>query len=240
MFCSAKDLGVEGIVVPSNGEKTILKEGDTVNLTLSLWPKDYSFFKKLKGLESKKFLNYFFIVKVYGAEVSKNNDDVFNIYFKAVVLKPFIKDPFYIWAIESKNIPIEIRKISTLKIKNKYDFYIYENLELRPDNNIFLIISFLFVIMLVYLYLKNRKKKPLVSEENRVWLNKIENASTRNDFELLYKNRKEWCDQFKISKFELDEFFKIINKYQYRSYWTEEIRLEVLNCFSKFVEKVKK
>tara|TARA_B100000029_G_C17586602_1_gene961317 strand:- start:1840 stop:2457 length:618 start_codon:yes stop_codon:yes gene_type:complete len=205
-----------------------------------LWPKDYSFFKKLKGLENNKFLNYFFIVKVNGAKVSENNDDVFNIYFKAVVLKPFLKEPFYIWSVGNKNIPIEIRKISTLKIKNKYDFYLYENLELRSDKNIFFIISFIAFIFLFYLYFKNKNKRPSLNKENSIWLSEIEKASTRNDFELLYKNRKEWIDHFKNAAFERDEFFIILNKYQYRSYWTEEIKLEVFNCFSKFVEKLKK
>lgn len=205
-----------------------------------MWPKDYSYFKKLKDLENNKFLNYFFIVKVYEAKVSENNDDVFNIFFKAVVLKPFLKEPFYIWTTENKNIPIDIRKISTLKIKNKYDFYLYENLEMNSDKNILLMISFFSIIFLVYLYLRNKIKKPFINKENSHWLSKIEKASTRSDFELLYKNRKEWSDQSKIATFERDEFFNILNKYQYRSSWTEEIKLEVQNCFSKFVEKLKK
>ena len=38
---------------------------------------------------------------------------------------------------------------------------------------------------------------------------------------------------------ERDEFFNILNKHQYRSYWTEDMKLEVSNSFSKVVDKIK-
>ena len=152
----SKNLDVEGILAPTQDFKKIVKEGDTINLTLSLWPKDYSYLERFKQLEGKNFLNFFHIVKVYKGQVSKNNSDVFNIYFKAVLLKTFLKKPFYIWSINNKNIPIVIRKISTLNIKKKYDFYIYETIDLDRKSYIISVGVFVSVIIIIFLFLRKK------------------------------------------------------------------------------------
>ena len=156
-----------------------------------------------------------------------------------MLLKTFLKKPFYIWSINNKNIPIVIRKIDTLNIKKKYDFYIYETIDLNRKSYFIPVGVFVSAVIIIFLFFKKRGKKQIILSDESVWIDRFLKSSNRNDFEFLYKNRNEWAEKFKDMELERDEFFNILNKHQYRSYWTEDMKLEVSNSFSKVVDKIK-
>jgi len=175
-FYNSVCFSYEGIIVPLGDKKINTSTGSSIDLKISLWPKETKFFKELKKLEGKVFLNLFHIVKVKKFEVSKNNFDVINVYAKGIAVKPYEKSPFEVWTLGKKNIPIEIRKIkinALNKLSNKFNYYSLDY-ERNNNNKNLIIILFFFIILGLFVvsfrfFLKNKK----VRKYNRMDYEKV-------------------------------------------------------------------
>ena len=162
-FLLSSFASVEGLVEPVGNKKLNLLLGDSVNLKLSFWPKDLTLYEDIKKLKRSRFLNVFYIIDIEKFEISKNNYDVINIYIKAVAVKPYKKTPFTIWNNGSKNIPIEIRKISVKDFKDRSNQIVYystkySNIYKYKDKGL-LFLFFMLVLYLIFNLLKSKNKK---------------------------------------------------------------------------------
>ena len=237
----------QGIITPVNNSKKNWKEGDTIHLRLSLWPKNILLTNRIERLEGEIFLKFFYILKIKNIEISKNNIDVVDIYFEAVILKPFMKNPFYIWSVGKKNIPIEIRNFIASPLNKKTDEFYFGDLKLIQDSRKELksIVSIVIGVFIIILFsmrkrLLNIFRMGARDEKSAYWAKKFIDASDRFDYEKIYKDRSEWGGVFENIEKEKRDFFNVLNECQYQPYWTENIRLNVSESFSKIIKKIRK
>jgi hypothetical protein len=237
----------QGIITPVNNSKKKLKEGDTINLRLSLWPKDIFLTNKVEALEGKIFLKFFYILKIKNIEISKNNIDVVNIYFDAVILRSFIKSPFYIWSVGKRNIPIEIRGFVASSLNKKASGFYFGDLRLGTNyrDELKLIVSVVIGVLITLLFFSRKVilnifRIGIRDDKNKYWMKKFIDASDRFDYESIYKGRKEWGNIFEDIEKEKRDFFNVLNECQYQSHWTEDIRLNVYESFLKIIKKIRK
>ncbi|GAB4012182.1 MAG: hypothetical protein Fur0010_07790 [Bdellovibrio sp.] len=91
----------------SLGRINVLHTGELINLSLEIYPSKQEIVQKVKDLEGKRFLDYFYLHKLEAVKISENNPD----YIVAEVLMVPVAKPkqnFVILQLGDENIPVEI------------------------------------------------------------------------------------------------------------------------------------
>jgi hypothetical protein len=108
--------------------------------------------------------------------------------------------------------------------------------------NIWLILIIVFTVSVVWgIFWKIKKNKNLlellkIGRQKRIslWKEKLELAKERKDFENIFFKRKEWMSLLNVSPNKTEEFFIILNRYQFKRNWNEGELLEVRESFIRF------
>lgn len=210
------------------GEKKDLVEGDFFHFRLMIWPLSYTINSGIvNSIKKDYYLSFFKVVKIVETKKSENNSDVLVIRGSAILYKVFEKRDFYLWSYKDINIPVEI-KVGELK-ENKSDtkkmiFFETPGDEFDNDNwRLYLAIFISVLILVVFLlrYIKRKKmklkKEEELESERSAWAEKFTNASTREDYENIYKTRHLWIKQVGGRETPLmADFYETINKHQFK------------------------
>lgn len=113
--------------------------------------------------------------------------------------------------------------------QGKIEYISIDYEEALKNNWVKILISIIFILLVVavfYFFIRIRKSdkyilKKLKKQKAKELKKQFENAKSREDFENLYNDKKYYLDLFTNHE-ELDEFFKRLNKVQYKKDWKEE------------------
>ncbi len=146
--------------------------------------------------------------------------------------------------LEYNGIKIDISKIylGNSSINPKGFLILEESLSKSFWENLWIWLGIAILLTVICMGLwKIRKNKILLTvlmsgKEKKIgyWKEKITNAQEREDYEFLYRKRKEWSTVLGIPKSQFEEFFDILNKYQYKKNWAESELLEVQKSYLRF------
>lgn len=215
-------------------------EGEAFDGYIRIWPfqnEDLNLLKK--ELDNKTFLDFFHIVKVYDAKYSQNNEEVLEIYVKAVLINAYKPRDFYIWTYKSLTIPFEVKNINPVKNPNGKE-YIVQKQSFNPFSSsnkwfpfIVLICFGIVVILIVGASFVIKKNKIKANKERLVkeWAKTFHSAETRSDFEKIYKSKSQWLNEIGGETPPILHFLTTINSIQYKKEWNEFEDLQVKDSF---------
>lgn len=99
----------------------------------------------------------------------------------------------------------------------------------------------LILALMGALWWKIRKNKMslraiLMGKEKKIalWREKITKAQKRDDFEMIYDQRKVWMPLLEINKLNSADFFETLNKHQYKKEWNDTEFNEVKESYLRF------
>jgi len=230
----------KGELINLDSDKTLL-EGEVINAQLRIWPLQDAIKSEVSNkLEGSEFLGLFYVSEVKKVAFSKNNSEVLEIALTLVVLKNFVKQPFYIWSYKALNIPIEIVDLKTVANTVKTQGVLVEESGYKyefSDNLIKGIVSFITLVLVglgVFFFSRFKKKKQIaekVRKQNEKWHIKFREANDREDFEYIYVNRALWLKLLVVQAPPITQFFEVLNQHQYKKEWSVDDKVEISNCF---------
>ena len=170
-----------------------------------------------------------------------------NIYMRAI-LAPIEKEPTDKENLAKKKKPEDTFLINNLNYREEQipplkDFVVLPGPEVflseKTKKNIFLVVCFFLVVLVSLvsrkLFLKSKKKKRILLRKKKKLL-MIQDAKTKEDFEKIYRNRKDILNDIEFDEKKLKEFIETINDVQYKKSCTpeelEKLKLKYMN-FSK-------
>jgi hypothetical protein len=217
-------------------------EGETKSVRVTLWPiseVDQDFM--IKTLKDKFFLDFFYVSSVSKAQVSPHNPEAFVIEMKMTLAKGFDNTKPLIWSYKALNIPFDFKSYKIDKNKTQPQGFSLLT-EKKPDsiNDLAKIITIILtIIILTILTLIYFKRKNIENIENDIdWKAKFFNASNREDFEELYKNRQKWMNAFGGEGPVFNQFCDLINRHQYKREWGPDELNEVQLLFEEIKESL--
>lgn len=213
----------------------VVQTGELINLSLEIYPSKMEIVQKVKDLEGKRFLDYFYLHKLEAVNISENNPD----YIVAEVLMVPVAKPkqnFVILQLGDENIPVEIdidiRETPMREDKQFNTWPIEEKATLietiKKSSNLLIIATIILIISLLgsFLFLKKRKKAVKTAE-----IISWKSLNSRNEFEEAFlKFRKKEDISFETSPNQ--ELLKLIEENMYKPKWDESL-LERLKDISR-------
>jgi hypothetical protein len=229
----------EAFFRPQSRTKIEIKEGDSFNGVIELWNIKNVSSEMISAIKGTTFIEHFYVVGLEKPKWSENNPEVVLIE-GIFILQKEIKANDKIWNLGGLKIPIKIKEIGTrptlgekkklLILKGDYQFD-------DEDNRIFWYvgIALLLLIFLITMLKNKAKKNGKLQEETPIdWKARLKKASTRDDFLVLYLNRKYWMPG-KIA--DESEFNKLCSDYLFKKE-VQDYELEQLSMVRDNITKV--
>lgn len=218
----------------------ILKEGDLVEGLIKIWPLENADLTEFKKIEDKVIGNSFYISQVENIEFSANNSDVVEVKVLAIIKRAKENSPSQI-NYKDLNIQLQVPEIHLATTdKESADYYVM-NQSVNYSNITGIAIATTALILLTFIGFKYNNIKQFILRlradpialANKKYDELFSRANKREDFEEIYAVKEEWLKLIKIPmpSPSIDNFFSIINKYQYKKFWTNEDLREVQNSF---------
>lgn len=213
--------------------------GDSLKLVLEI--NDTNTFLKeeiIKELEDKENnLGPFYIIST---EFIKKQDSFSLIGFEAIYEKNIKKNTLdfkYLDKIYSVNIlSRDLLDVKNLNASKEY-YLIDRDLSLKDYTLIYSLVLFLIIlsiIVLAYFFwkqMKLREERKKRKQSFDFWDKFFKNAYTRENYEKIIKENKQW-EEF-IDKSKTKDFFNLMNEYQYKESWTQVEMSDVTKSFEK-------
>lgn len=219
-------------------DQQIVREGDVFSAILRLWPLPEANLKEFSGLENKTLFGSFLVLNIANVRTSANNADVVEVEADFVFTdknKYVSTMPIKLGALEAR---VNLQEISSESLAKKREEYVLLNQKVSWSkvwlySSVFLLIG----VTLAFFYRKElydffdhqfqfRKKA-----KKKAYSLKFNEARSRIDYETLYREKDQWLELYEKDKFHVQEFFKIINTFQYRESWSESELEEVRKSF---------
>jgi hypothetical protein len=224
----------------NRGEIAQVVEGEPFDAYIRIWPLQNEDLELIKTkLESNTFLDFFHIAKVYNIKYSENNEEVVEIYVKAILVNYYVPRQFYIWAYKSLTIPFEIQNLTPVKNPNGKN-YIIQKQKVNPFETsspyykIIILLSIVLLMVAVFagrVFYQKRNVKLKHKEIELSWNELFSSAQSRNDFEQIYTKKDEWLEFIGGETPPILHFLTTINSIQYKKDWTEFEELQVRDAF---------
>ncbi len=214
-----------------------LKEGDIIDAVLRVWPVENNNGEELRKYINQNLFGSFFLLDIESISPSINNADVIEL-----------KGTF---AVSSKLDPENLFvDFDGEKIRVKYKEVLFRPHQTRPikfeilEQDVgkkylkWIIIFAVLVVICLWGYQKKNTiklmflKKSIESEYDSV-RELFLRASTRIEYEEIYKKRNLWMNKLKEITPAHTEFINIINEHQYKKEWSFFEKNEVEEAFSK-------
>jgi hypothetical protein len=230
-------------LAPLNGEKITISQGEPFKGQLRIWPILIEDVNSFLSLEETEIMNVFYLSEILSIKKSKNNLDVVTIDGIFVLTKPFKQSEILNWNYKALNIPFKLIDIEVnpkgYQLKGMSLFS--NNFKLDGGFNwkyfFVTLISIMLLAMVGFIitkYLKKKKRKAEFEVKINHWKEILKNSNARVDFESLYKKRIELKKIIKgNNEKDLDDFFLIVNKYQYKKDWSTDELEELSNELNK-------
>ena len=214
-----------------------LKEGDLVEVTMRFWPIENADLAQFKKLEKSLLFNAFYLAQVLSLENSPNNADVIEL--KALLIVKSAK-PQQIFVFKYNEVPIEMHfgdmKIEELQ-KKDFGYFILDQ-SMNGSNLMMILIVFFILLIVAGIYKRQMLKnycmslKPNALKKSKIKYDEIfRRASKREDFELIYQEKNNWLKLLESRAPAHNEFFRILNEFQYKKEWSNEDYNEVRSSF---------
>lgn len=218
-------------------EMSQVKEGDLVEITLKFWPIENADLSQFRKLEKNIFFNAFYLAQIISLELSPNNADVVELRGLFVVKSA---KPQTLYVIKYNETPIEMR-IEGLKIqelKEKSQNYIVLDQSVN-SSYIIIVVAVILGLILIGVIVKRKHLKDLFlgfkpdsgKKAKKRYDELFRAANKREDFEHIYKEKDLWLKLLETQAPAHNEFFKVINQYQFKKDWSNEDNTIVLAAF---------
>ncbi|MDD4975840.1 MAG: hypothetical protein PHY93_15900 [Bacteriovorax sp.] len=216
----------------------VLKEGDIVEGTLKVWPLENADLSEFKKLENMTFANALNITEVENIEVSTNNADVVEAKLLFIVKRAEENTQQQLsYKGRILNIQVPPLKIAPPD-KDPEDYYvldqgvIYSNLGkiITAFVSLLLIITIFFKRKAFQSFIQKFKNDPIADRKKKLD-EKFSKAIKREDYEELYAIRREWLNLINEMAPAYDDFFKTMERHQYKKNWNAEDLNEVKSSF---------
>lgn len=206
------------------------QEGEIKQVVIQVYPlQDVSVEDIRKKLESSDFCDFFYIGKIESIDFSKNNPVVLEIKADMTLKKIYNPSRPLIWSYLALNIPISLEGVELIAQEGKIQEYITLDVKRNIKSNewwIWLSVIFLVGISVLIIFLRKQKKKNIKSSLQEVKMLLVK-ATTRKDFEQIYRSRKKIEDIFGESNPAFTNLFNIINKHQFKKDINEDELYEI-------------
>ncbi len=209
------------------------KAGDIVEATLRIWPLESLNDEDKQRLIDQSFLGVFKILTAPNIHPSENNADILEIELRVLITGSTDKINNEI-EVNGQKIKVTLKNIKITPLSLNEKSYVYADQSLINANMKIILIGFLAIIAIGYIIyrIKFKKIKKTQSTQNNLKI-LIENAKERNDFEKIYSQREVFLRTNLQNGKVLDDFFSVLNKYQYKKEWTTQELNEVQESFQK-------
>ncbi len=210
--------------------KTSIIPGDVFQTTLQIMnPSESAKTYDYKKLIGQNFADHFYVVNAVDSRQNENNADVWQVQLTLILKHYFPSDAPLIAAYGTVNFPLSLAGAQIENIQEtEAEFYIADQKFSRVWSVFPLIALSLLLLAIAILGIwlakkKYAKKKARLAEKKKRddWLEKIAQASTRVELESLYSQRECWLNYVKGENWQ--EFLSLIDRYQYRREWNNEI-----------------
>jgi len=228
IFISLKLFSFEGEIYKVGAD--IVKVGDKVELNLET-NEDLSIEELEKIIsDNKSKLGSFHIIS--SKKHSENRFKLFGIYESIIKSQGF--------SIADNNFKINDLSLFSREDANRIqEFHVYQKkIEEKIGAKItswiiFSVLGLIAMIVGIYLFANNKKRKRAekIKKLKVQWKQSLDKASTRDDFEEIYKSKESLKKLFHIEK---SSFFDELNKVQYKKVWDEADLRNVKNSFNSF------
>lgn len=225
-------------------ETNTILPGDIFEGLIQIMPHDGVNLERYKNMVGKNFIEYFYTVSIDRVELNPNNADVLDIYGSFVAKGHFPPKEFYIWNLGSENLPVEIQGISVLDEKKqdlKDQKYIIANQDFSGFFEIYwsalalLLLIVGAVIIFLYKYIRRSQLKKKAKQEKKQlvekWHETFVLSTRRHEYEQIYQARAEWLDILGNTSPDIENFFNILQRYQYMKEWSDLEESEVKSAF---------
>jgi hypothetical protein len=216
-----------------NNKVEKLKMGDTLSATLRIWPVDKFTESEFDFLKNNKLFGVFYLVTIDSITPSENNADVLELKADFIVAgsKKELSNEFEFHG-QKINAELPAMQIDEVRPEGS-DFVIMDQSIENAFSFLKWIIVFAFGLLIIFIILKLFKKFKVIKVEDPILKYKeiFNRASTRNEFESIYKEKDFWIKLLpNITELHYD-FFKTLNVHQYKKEWNHEIEHEVKTSF---------
>lgn len=107
------------------------------------------------------------------------------------------------------------------------------------------LIEFIVVILLLIagvigwlIFTKKQHTKNAIKRKRQEWLELIEKAKSRRDYELVYANSNYWKDYISFDKKKYGLFSELVLRNQYREKWSPELLSDVQMAYMKMIQSL--
>lgn len=215
----------------------VVKVGMPTTFELLIWPIEDISMHTIRGWKEKGFLDSIVITKIISAGKSKSDSTVFELRFIGLAKSPkeFNEDFFDIIDIEDFNVPLTPKFsaiVSTVvvdEIKGK-DFHFIPRSILKPESHLLrdVLLGFvaLFIIVLIFVFLKKFEKKQRLREEameeNERFLDLVASLETRTGLEKIVANQDFLFKRLNGREGLFKDICREVEAIQYKETWSEE------------------
>lgn len=216
-----------------------LTQGDSVKITVQMWPVENYDEKKFLEFKDKIFLENFYVNEIKSSR-SENNYDVIILEVDAIAESPAPRGKVVSLNFgdysTSTSLPFEVEKLENFDgqfiILNQAVDYVSKNVGL-------ILSAIVFLLGGVVLYYYRKKIFKILGHNKREAQAKIQfqtlfhNAKERTHFEEIYARKNEWLKYIPEKTQALQSFFKLLEEHQYKKSWSKEELFEVKDSFDK-------
>ncbi len=233
-LCMASELQTEFHLLDAD---QVVKEGDIVEGLLKVWPIENVDASEFKKLQNRLLFNAFYLIDVISVSPSENNADVIEMKASFIVQgnKEITAQNF---SYKGKDFLVAAPALKVEKAEASEDYYVLEQ-SISYSNATLIMFGALLVFIIVIVIIKREKlyliirrfrndPKTRVIKEYKELFNK---AKTREDFEKIYAQKKEWFTHVEIKTPAFNEFFKTMENHQYKKTWGPSELSEVQSSF---------
>lgn len=221
-----------------NSSSATVKEGDLLEGTLKIWPVENPDPADFTNLLNTKLFNALQLIQILSVEPSANNADVLEVKGLFVV-HPAKYLTSYDLKYKNETVAIEAPALKIAPLETKaQDFFVLDQSLNLSHYQMYIFAGILLVLFIIALVKRNQLikwvrglKKDPKAEAIRLFKDKFQKASSREDFEEIYARKEEWLPLLSARTSAYDEFFNVMNQHQYKPSWGSEELKDVKNIF---------
>ncbi len=214
-----------------------IKEGDLIEATLRFWPIENADLTQFKKLEKTALFNAFYLAQVIELGVSQNNADVVEMKGLFIV-KSAKPQSLQIFKYNESPIELHLDGVNITELQNKNQDYFVLDQPLNKSYILIILASILAVIVVVAIFKRQRIKEFLIGlkpdadkKARKRYDAQFRSANKREDFESIYREKELWLRLLENRAPAHNEFFKVLNQYQYKKDWSNDDYTEVRTSF---------
>jgi predicted DNA-binding antitoxin AbrB/MazE fold protein len=214
-----------------------IKEGDLVEVMMRFWPIENADLAQFKKLEKTIFFSAFYLAEIESLQTSTNNSDVVEL--KAIfIVKSTKAQTLFTFKYNNSVIEIHFDGAKIEELKNKSQNYFILDQTLNGSYLLIMIIGFLLVLVFIAVWKRQELQTFIIGlkpdafkKAKRKYDVQFKKASLREDFELIYQEKEIWLKLLESRAPAHNEFFKVLNQYQFKKEWNDLDIAEVRSAF---------